>query len=59
MALTWVLAQREATMDLGLVGKTAIVTGGSAGIGRACAAALHALVVQRGGGHRRQDGCGR
>ena len=28
-------------MDLGLVGKTAIVTGGSAGIGRACAAALH------------------
>lgn len=28
-------------MDLGLAGKTAIVTGGSAGIGRACAAALH------------------
>ena len=28
-------------MDLGLAGKTAIVTGGSAGIGRACAAALY------------------
>lgn len=28
-------------MDLGLAGKTAIVTGGSAGIGLACATALH------------------
>ena len=52
MGVTHLSKEDPTTMDLGLSGKVAIITGGSMGIGKAAATALHREGVKEARGMR-------